>query len=301
MALHVTLFAAFPSPDGYVNDYAAVLTEDDKAYLEDFLKTLEAETSAEVAIVTVSSLEGLTIEEYASRLFAEWGIGQREQDNGVLLLVAPADRAVRIEVGYGVEPILPDGLAGEIIRTEMLPEFKIGNLRRGIGRGVNRISQIIRRDSRAVAPPTSNLEPQSDRPPAVFIVPFFGIFTALGGFVAGLAVATRTFGPLLWSGMFVGIPLVIATEMVSVLSLVVLMCFGLCAMLVGRRSGRSPYWQSVLRTGLPGSVSDDEPRSWVMGGADGSSTDVGSSTSHGSSGSDFGGGSSGGGGASGRW
>ena len=97
----------------------------------------------------MASLEGMTVEEYANRLFAEWGIGQAADDNGVLLLVAPGDRAVRIEVGYGLEPILPDGLAGEIIRTEILPEFRAGNVPRGIGRGLNRISQIVRGDPQA--------------------------------------------------------------------------------------------------------------------------------------------------------
>lgn len=115
VVLQVTLLAAFPRPDGYVNDFADVLTSDDEAYLENYLRTLEAETSAEVAIVTVTSMEGMTIEEYANRLFADWGIGKAQTDNGVLLLVAPDDRAVRIEVGYGAEGILPDGLAGEII------------------------------------------------------------------------------------------------------------------------------------------------------------------------------------------
>jgi uncharacterized protein len=302
VALQITVLAEFPRPDGYVNDYAAVLTEDDEEYLEDFLKTLEAETSAEIAVVTVRSLEGMTIEEYANRLFAQWGIGKKQEDNGVLLLVAPEDKAVRIEVGYGVEPILPDGLAGEIIRAEMLPEFRAGNLRKGIGRGINRISQIVRRDPTALSLRTSSPEPQRDHLPAVLVVPFFGLFITLGGFFAGLAVTTRTFGPLLWGGLFAGIPLVIATEFVSAFWLVVLLCIGLCAMLMGQRSGRSPYWKSMLRTGVPGPVVDDEPLAWVMGGTDGSSTDGGSSASHGSSSSsDFGGGSSGGGGASSRW
>jgi uncharacterized protein len=77
-----------------------------------------------------------------------WGIGQARQDNGVLLLVAPGERSVRIEVGYGLEPVLPDGLAGEIIRADILPEFRAGNLPRGIGRGLNRIHRscaVIRR------------------------------------------------------------------------------------------------------------------------------------------------------------
>jgi uncharacterized protein len=302
LVLQVTLLAAFPRPDGYVNDFAAVLTDDDEAYLESYLRTLETETSAEVAIVTVTSLDGMSIEEYGNRLFAEWGIGKKQLDNGVLLLVAPDDRAVRIEVGYGVEEILPDGLAGEIIRGDMVPEFKAGNLRRGIGRGVDRIARILRRDSAAVSLRVSSPEAEDDRAPAVFSVAFFGIFMALSGFVAGLAVRTKTFGPLLWSALFGGIPLIIATEFVSAFWVGALVCLGLCATVVGQRYGRTPYWRGALRTGVPGSVPEGEPLPWVMGGNSGSSTHQGSSDSHGSSsGSDFGGGSSGGGGASGRW
>ena len=135
------LSAAFPAPSGYVNDFASALDGSAEQYLEGFLATLERDTTAEVVVATVSSLEGMTVEEYANRLFAEWGIGQAADDNGVLLLVAPGERSVRIEVGYGLEPILPDGLAGEIIRTEILPEFRAGNIPRGIGRGLNRIAQ----------------------------------------------------------------------------------------------------------------------------------------------------------------
>ena len=302
VALQLSLLAAFPRPDGYVNDFASVLAEADEAYLENFLQTLESETSAEIAVATVGSLEGMTIEEYSNRLFAEWGIGKKQQDNGVLLLVAPHDKTVRIEVGYGLEAILPDGLAGEIIRTEIIPEFSAGNFPRGIGRGLNRIAQVVRRDPAAVALGASRPETQDDRPPAMMIVPFFGLFIALAAFVAGLAITTKTFGPLLWSGLFAGIPLVIATEFASFLWLAVLVFFGLFVMAAGYRSGRSAYWRGMLRKGTPGSVPDDEPLAWVMGGRSGSSTNDGSSDSGGSSSSsDFGGGSSGGGGASGRW
>ena len=105
----VTAGAQFPRPDGYVNDFASVLDESAEGHLEDYLRTLERDTSAEVVVVTVTSLDGTTIEDYANRLFADWGIGQAQSDNGVLLVVAPRDRSVRIEVGYGLEPILPDG------------------------------------------------------------------------------------------------------------------------------------------------------------------------------------------------
>ena len=301
LALGTSAFAALPRPDGYVNDYAAVFTAADEAYLEDFLRTLERDTSTEVAVATVTSLEAATIEKYATRLFAEWGIGKAKQDNGVLLLVAPRERAVRIEVGYGLEGILPDGMVGEIIRTEMLPEFRAGNMPRGIGRGLNRIAQIIRLEAAAGRVEAPRRGTRDDRPPAVAVVPFFGIFVGLAAFVTGLGLRTKTFGPLLWSALFGAIPLVIATEFVSPAWIAGLLSFGLLMVPAGYRTGRSGYWRGVLRSGNPGSVPESDELPWMMGGTSGSSSDSTSDRAESSSSSNFGGGSSGGGGASGRW
>jgi uncharacterized protein len=295
------LTAAFPRPSGYVNDFASVLTEDDRAYLENYLRTVERDTTAEVVVATVTSLDGLSIEEYASRLFADWGIGKKASDNGVLLLVAPAERRVRIEVGYGLEGSLPDGLAGEIIRAAIVPEFQQGNLRRGIGRGLDRIARVVRGDAVAtVSVPVP--DSRSDIPPLYVAVPFFGIFVVLGGFAGGLGLRTRTIGPLVGGGMFTAIPLFIAA-MMSAASLAILVPLELLAMAFGYRKGRSDYWRRTLRGNVPyGSL---EPDAWMMGGTSGSpgdrSSDREGSSSSSSSSSDFGGGSSGGGGASGHW
>ena len=96
------------SPTGYVNDFAEILSTETRASLEELLSSTDASTSAQVAVVTIKSLDGDTIENYAEKLFQEWGIGQKGKDNGVLLLVAVDDRKVRIEVGYGLEGALTD-------------------------------------------------------------------------------------------------------------------------------------------------------------------------------------------------
>ena len=307
--LLVTLFqqlpgAAFPHQSGHVNDFAGVFTADDLAYLENFLGTLERDTSAEVVVVTVRSLDGLSIEEYAVRLFADWGIGDAAKDNGVLLLVAPAERKVRIEVGYGLEGSLPDGLAGEIIRTAILPEFKQGNLRRGIGRGLDRISRVVRGDAAAVTAVTSAPEAEgSGIPQAILVVPFFSIFVLLGGVAAGLGLRTRTIALLFAGGLFTVIPLFIAATM-SPWSLAFLLPVELIGMAVGYARGQSDYWWRTLRTGSPEGSTTGDPGTWVMGGSDSSSSSWssgGSDSSSSSSSSDSGGGSSGGGGASGSW
>jgi uncharacterized protein len=284
--------AAFPRPSGHVNDFAAVLTADDRAYLENFLRTLERDTSAEVVVVTVTSLDGLTIEEYAVRLFADGGIGDDTKDNGVLLLVAPSERRVRIEVGYGLEGSLPDGLAGDIIRTAILPEFKQGNLRRGIGRGLDRISRVVRGDTSAV-PAAPAAEDGGELPPWL-IVAFFGTFVGLGGVATGLGLRARTIALLLAGGLFTVIPLLIAGT-ISPVSLAFLLPLDLAATAFGYRKGATPEWARGVRGDASSSTNDD----WVMGGSAGSVTasDGGSDSSS----SDFGGGSSGGGGASGSW
>ena len=284
--------AAFPRPLGHVNDFAGVLTEDDRSYLEDFLGTLERDTSAEVVVVTVTSLDGLTIEEYAARIFTDWGIGDAAKDNGVLLLVAPAERRVRIEVGYGLEGSLPDGLAGEIIRTAIVPEFQQGNIRRGIGRGLDRISRIVRGDAKAALP--APVESGSSVPPAWVIVPFFGLFVGVGGIATGLGLRTKTIALILAGGLFTTLALLMA-GMMSSLSLAFLVPLDLVGMAFGYRKGQSPDWIRGIRGG---SSRDAGSNDWVMGGT---ASTASTSDGGGDSSSDFGGGSSGGGGASGSW
>ena len=282
-----------PRPLGHVNDFAGVLTEDDRAYLEDFLRTLERDTSAEVVVVTVTSLDGLNIEEFAVRLFADWGIGDAAKDNGVLL-VAPAERRVRIEVCYGLEGSLPDGLAGEIIRSAIVPEFQQGNLRRGIGRGLDRISRIVRGDRSAAPTAPVEAEDADGAPPAWIVLPFFAVFVMVGGMAAGLGLRSRTIALMLAGGLFTTLALLMAGIM-SPISLAALVPLDLVAMAFGYRKGQSPDWIRGIRGGSSSGVGSSD---WMMRGA---ASGVSASDSGSDSSSDFGGGSSGGGGASGSW
>lgn len=111
------------APDGYVNDFAQILTVDEHGRLESMMEAYASRTSREIAIVTISTLGGDTIEQYAASLFQEWGIGKKTEDNGVLLLVAPQDRKLRIEVGYGLESILTDAKSAGVINGT-LPLFE---------------------------------------------------------------------------------------------------------------------------------------------------------------------------------
>ena len=289
------LAAAFPSHQGYVNDFAALLDERSAADIERLLRETEQQTSAEIALVTVTSLDGMTIEEYANRLFKEWGIGKKAADNGVLVLVAPNDRSVRIEVGYGLESSLPDGLAGEIIRTHFVPQFRQGDYTRGISQGLERIVGIVRSDRASPTAAVQRPERDDGVPPAIFLIPFFSLFVALGAFAVGLGIRAKVFGSILFGGLFAGIPFLIALFTFSGLSLGVLTPLALAMMAMGYKRGDAPYWTRMLRGT---SASGDDRSTWIMGTSDspGSSGDGG-----GSSDSSFGGGSSGGGGASGSW
>jgi uncharacterized protein len=146
LLLSVLLFAVLPASTGrHVSDFADLLTPTEEAELEQLCITVEAKTTAEIAVVTVRSLDGLTVEEYANALFNSWGIGKRETNNGVLLLVALDERRMRIEVGYGLEPLLTDSLAGEIRDTEILPSFRQLKYNQGIANGVRALADLLLR------------------------------------------------------------------------------------------------------------------------------------------------------------
>jgi uncharacterized protein len=139
--------AAFPRPVGHINDFAQIIPPDTRTVLESLLRELKQKTTAEVVVVTIQDLGDAHIEGYAVDLFENWGIGQKDKDNGVLILVAVAQRKVRIEVGYGLEGILPDGLAGEIIRQRITPAFKSGDYGSGLLLGTLTVANIIAEDA----------------------------------------------------------------------------------------------------------------------------------------------------------
>lgn len=138
--------ATFPEPTGYVNDYVGILSSQQKQTLTNAITELEEKTSAEVAIAVVESIDPYDIEQYAVKLFEKWAIGVKEKDNGVLIVLALQERSVRIEVGYGLEGILPDGLAGEIIRSDMIPFFKEKNYAEGLIQGTRAVIKQVAKE-----------------------------------------------------------------------------------------------------------------------------------------------------------
>jgi len=133
-------------PQGYVSDTAGILSSAQRQSLETLAVELEQKTSAQMAVVTVATVKPDTIEQYAVRLFEQWGIGQKGKDNGVLLLVAVQDREVRLEVGYGLEGALTDAMSKSIIERFMVPAFRQGAYDQGVRDGAVAVVSIIARE-----------------------------------------------------------------------------------------------------------------------------------------------------------
>ena len=137
----------FPPLTGRVVDQAGVIPVSARETLETKLKDLEDKSGIQLVVATVKSLQGGDIETYANELFRAWKLGEAKKNNGVLLLVAPAERKVRIEVGYGLEGTLTDALSQVIIASAMVPRFKANDYPGGIERGVDGIISVLTTDA----------------------------------------------------------------------------------------------------------------------------------------------------------
>lgn len=142
-----TLAQAFPPLTGRVVDAANLLKPEQRAAIDAKLKAHEDKTSDQLVVATIPSLGGIEVEDYANRLFRAWKLGEKAKNNGALLLVAPNERKVRIEVGYGLEGALTDALSKVIITTAIAPQFKQGDFAGGIEGGVDAILSILTGDA----------------------------------------------------------------------------------------------------------------------------------------------------------
>ena len=133
----------FPPLTGRVVDDAGVLSDDTRATLTEMLAAHERETGNQVVVVTVKDLQGYTIEEYGYQLGRKWASGQKGKNNGVLLIVAPTEHKVRIEVGYGLEGTLTDASSRAIIERDILPDFRLGLYDSGILAGTTSILRVL--------------------------------------------------------------------------------------------------------------------------------------------------------------
>lgn len=149
IALLLTLFQTVssavvsPTRDFYVNDYANLLSEETKQYIINVNAELQSKTGAQIVVVTIPSLEGQSLEEYANQLFREFCIGDKNKNNGLLLLLALKERQFRVEVGNGLEGILPDGKTGRIQNEYIIPYLKENNWNEGIKNGFDAFLDVI--------------------------------------------------------------------------------------------------------------------------------------------------------------
>src|SRR5262245_20868574 len=141
------LALVFPTLSGRVVDEANILSEATRAALTQKLADLEAKTTDQLVVVTLKSLQGTSIEDFGYQLGRHWRIGQQAKNNGVLLIVAPTDRKVRIEVGYGLEGTLTDAVSKLIIENGILPRFRANDFPGGISRGVDDIISVLTGDA----------------------------------------------------------------------------------------------------------------------------------------------------------
>ena len=264
------------TPSGFVNDFAQMLTSEQKQILEIKINDFEKETSNELSLVTIVSLDGDTIENFAEKLFKDWGIGKDKKDNGVLLLVARDDRQMRIEVGYGLEGALTDAQSFWLIQNSIRPAFQKGDYYGGISGGVDGIISITKGE---FTPDTNSKDKGTNGDLVMFVlwvlwIAFIWMGSILarskswcgGGVVGGIVALVAGFAFTVVSGF---------------IAAVILIPLGLWFDYIV-----SKKYTSVKETGqiLP----------WWMGGRGGSGSGGGGFGG-------FGGGHSGGGGSSGNW
>jgi len=150
-------------PTGYVNDFAGVLDQSTRAQIEDLCTQVDQKAHAQIALVTINTLDGNDIESYAVDLFHQWGVGAKSTNRGVLILYAIRDHRARIEVGYGLEPILPDGKVGGFQR-EAIPLMRSGEYSQALLLVTTRVADVIATDAGVQLTGTQPLPPPRAEP-----------------------------------------------------------------------------------------------------------------------------------------
>lgn len=170
-------------PQNWVTDQTRTLSSETVTRLNGAIDAHEKKTGNEIGVLIIPTLSGMAIEDYAHKTFNEWGIGKKDRDNGILLLIAKNDRKLRIEVGRGLEAYVTDGSAGEIIRSAITPKLKAGDWDGAVSAGV---SQIIQRLEAAPAAPAPARQP-TDADGALVVIIVLGVILVIG------AAALQTF------------------------------------------------------------------------------------------------------------
>ena len=147
LSLELPAKTQFPKPVGAIHDFASVIPEPARQRMEGISREILEKTGVSIVVVTVESIGDDAIETYANELYRDWGIGKKGEDKGALILLAMKERRVRIEAGYGVEGILPDGLTGQILDDAVIPFFKSRQYGEGLYNGLISVAQVIAKDA----------------------------------------------------------------------------------------------------------------------------------------------------------
>jgi uncharacterized protein len=150
MFIHSAVYSQFPEPKGYVNDFAGVIPIEYENKMTAIAEEVEQKTGVEIAVVTVRNMGGLTETEYTTRLFKSWGIGSKENDEGVLIFMSLDESRLRIETGYGIESVITDGTAGQILDESVIPLLQRGEYGPGFYQGVLAVADLIAKDKGVV-------------------------------------------------------------------------------------------------------------------------------------------------------
>ncbi len=175
----------FPTPKGHVNDFADIISPVIEQEIETICVEVQQKTAAQIAVVTVDSVGDEYYSDYANKLFKAWGIGEKGKDNGVLLFNTTQERKLWIEVGYGLEGILPDGLVGAILDDHVIPYYRQGEFGEGLLEGTKALAGVIAKDAGveitgSIQPVTRSRSKNSfDFAPFLFIL-FFFVFPFIG-------------------------------------------------------------------------------------------------------------------------
>jgi uncharacterized protein len=277
-----------PRLQGYINDYAGMISPSTKSRIEEELKAFEGSDSTQIVILTISSLDGESIEEFGIKVADAWKIGQQGKDNGILFIVSKQERKIRIEVGRGLEGKLTDLMAGRIIDQVIKPRFKQGDFDGGFIAGISALVGATRGEFRVEERPLQRR--QKGFPPFLTFLLFFGIFTLVLGSIS------RILGGI--TGAF-GLPAIVhlAVVPIGLLAIILLALIGF---------GAGLFMPGLFSSGSPRRGSRDRHRDHDGGffygpGMGGHSIGGGGFEGGSDGGFSGGGGSFGGGGASGDW
>lgn len=238
VSLHLLAAPQFPELTGRVVDQANILSPASVQSLEGMLAAHEEQTSNQIVVVSVSSLEGYDIADYGYQLGRHWALGQKDRNNGALLVVAPAERKIRIEVGYGLEGALTDGLSRTIIQREIRPAFRAGKIDEGVLMGTQSILRAVQGEYSAPEETHGKVTAAGEMVPVVFVS--FMLGSALLGRMKRKGLASGLVGFGAGAVGFLITKILLTSAVVGIVAAVLFLVFGGRGGGGGRRGGYYP-------------------------------------------------------------